>query len=198
MRYQGRIIEWNDDRGFGFITRNGADDRVFVHISAFTAIARRPRLGDIVTYEQSQDERGRAQAKQVGFAASTAAPAPATVHRGPSGPRAGRQRPLQARRSRARAWPWLGLALFAVLGGLGIFNWRDSLEQVAATVTASRIGPPAAATSTFHCEGKTHCSQMSSCDEARFYLRNCPNTEMDGDGDGIPCESQWCGHSLVW
>lgn len=45
----------------------------------------------------------------------------------------------------------------------------------------------------FHCEGKTRCSQMSSCAEATFYLNNCPGTEMDGDGDGIPCESQHCG-----
>lgn len=44
----------------------------------------------------------------------------------------------------------------------------------------------------FHCQGKTRCSQMSSCAEAMFYIENCPNTEMDGDGDGIPCERQWC------
>ncbi|MEY4590115.1 MAG: hypothetical protein RL497_2191 [Pseudomonadota bacterium] len=45
----------------------------------------------------------------------------------------------------------------------------------------------------FKCEGKTYCSQMSSCDEARFYLNNCPGTKMDGDNDRIPCEEQWCG-----
>ncbi|MFN2513735.1 MAG: excalibur calcium-binding domain-containing protein, partial [Pyrinomonadaceae bacterium] len=33
----------------------------------------------------------------------------------------------------------------------------------------------------------------SSCEEATFYIQNCPGTEMDGDGDGVPCESQWCG-----
>lgn len=46
----------------------------------------------------------------------------------------------------------------------------------------------------FKCEGKTHCSQMSSCEEATFYIKNCPDTKMDGDRDGIPCESQWCQH----
>jgi hypothetical protein len=46
----------------------------------------------------------------------------------------------------------------------------------------------------FRCEGKTHCSQMASCAEATFYLKNCPGTKMDGDNDGIPCESQYCGH----
>jgi hypothetical protein len=33
---------------------------------------------------------------------------------------------------------------------------------------------------------------MSSCEEAKFFLLNCPGTKMDGDGDGIPCEQQWC------
>ncbi|MDF3883094.1 excalibur calcium-binding domain-containing protein [Cupriavidus basilensis] len=33
-----------------------------------------------------------------------------------------------------------------------------------------------------------HCSQMTSCEEARFYLRSCPGVKIDGDGDGIPCE----------
>jgi len=53
---------------------------------------------------------------------------------------------------------------------------------------------PAPSQTQFRCEGKTRCSQMSSCEEAKFYSRNCPGTEMDGDGDGVPCESQWCGH----
>ncbi len=45
----------------------------------------------------------------------------------------------------------------------------------------------------FSCDGREYCSQMTSCDEARFFLENCPNVKMDGDNDGIPCESQWCG-----
>lgn len=44
----------------------------------------------------------------------------------------------------------------------------------------------------YSCSGKQHCSQMSSCEEAKFYINNCPNTKMDGDNDGIPCERQLC------
>jgi len=44
----------------------------------------------------------------------------------------------------------------------------------------------------FSCDGKVYCSEMSSCDEAKFYLRNCLGVKIDGDGDGVPCESQWC------
>jgi len=32
---------------------------------------------------------------------------------------------------------------------------------------------------------------MSSYEEALFYQRNCPGTQMDGDHDGIPCEQQF-------
>ena len=47
--------------------------------------------------------------------------------------------------------------------------------------------------SIFLCDGRTRCSQMTSCSEATGFLRNCPNSQMDGDGDGVPCERQWCG-----
>jgi len=33
---------------------------------------------------------------------------------------------------------------------------------------------------------------MTSCDEATYFLRNCPGVEMDGNRDGVPCEQQWC------
>lgn len=46
----------------------------------------------------------------------------------------------------------------------------------------------------YKCSGKIYCSEMTSCAEAKFYLRNCPGTKMDGDNDGIPCEKQWCGN----
>ena len=44
----------------------------------------------------------------------------------------------------------------------------------------------------FQCDGRVHCSEMTSCEEARYFLRNCPGVKMDGDGDGVPCERQWC------
>ena len=46
---------------------------------------------------------------------------------------------------------------------------------------------------TMRCDGRTHCSEMRSCEEAVFFLNNCPSTKMDGDLDGVPCEKQWCG-----
>ncbi len=39
------------------------------------------------------------------------------------------------------------------------------------------------------CGKKRYCSQMVSCDEARFYLTQCRVKTLDKDGDGVPCES---------
>jgi len=44
----------------------------------------------------------------------------------------------------------------------------------------------------YECDGRQYCSQMTSCEEARFFLENCPNPKMDGNNDGVPCERQWC------
>jgi endonuclease YncB( thermonuclease family) len=42
------------------------------------------------------------------------------------------------------------------------------------------------------CDGRTYCTQMTSCEEATWFLRNCPSAKMDGNKDGVPCEKQWC------
>ena len=41
----------------------------------------------------------------------------------------------------------------------------------------------------YACGSKHHCRQMDSCAEAKFYLTNCSVKTMDGDQDGVPCES---------
>lgn len=95
-------------------------------------------------------------------------------------------------------------------------GWPDFMQRSSSPVitNASILSTPAAApasfkphtnspapTTSFRCDGRQHCSQMSSYDEAVFFLRNCPNTKMDGDGDGIPCERQfgrWCRIGIYW
>jgi uncharacterized membrane protein YsdA (DUF1294 family)/cold shock CspA family protein len=68
MRYVGRITEWNDDRGFGFVTPNGGEDRAFVHIKAFEHASSRPAAGMLISYELLKDDKGRFNAKGVRFA----------------------------------------------------------------------------------------------------------------------------------
>ena len=44
----------------------------------------------------------------------------------------------------------------------------------------------------FNCDGRQHCAQMTSCAEATYFNNYCPDTKMDGNYDGVPCEQQWC------
>jgi hypothetical protein len=73
-------------------------------------------------------------------------------------------------------------------------------QRRAAAASAPAATPRAAAQAPVvapigsRCDGRRHCSQMRSCEEARYFLANCPGVMMDGDGDGVPCEEQWCGH----
>ena len=39
------------------------------------------------------------------------------------------------------------------------------------------------------CGTKNHCTEMSSCAEARYFLNECGLESLDADGDGTPCES---------
>ena len=89
---------------------------------------------------------------------------------------------------------WLLIAAAAWAGWRHFFAPQPTPfvpSLVTSTPTSTRVLPAPA--QTFQCDGRQHCSQMRSCEEATFFIRNCPNTKMDGDNDGVPCESQWCG-----
>lgn len=67
MRLKGRICDWRDDKGFGFIEPDGGGARVFAHIKGFANRERRPQNGAQVTYLAGTDERGRACAAKIAF-----------------------------------------------------------------------------------------------------------------------------------
>jgi hypothetical protein len=94
------------------------------------------------------------------------------------------------------------LVTVLVLAGLGWFVWREfkqDLQEKTAALENTRSLTESArkkqtTSSSFSCDGRTYCSQMTSCAEAKYFLANCPGVKMDneGHGDGIPCERQWC------
>jgi uncharacterized membrane protein YsdA (DUF1294 family)/cold shock CspA family protein len=67
MRDQGRLTQWDDDKGFGFVTPDKGGLRAFVHIRAFSYRHRRPRNGDVITYQLTWDPKGRPRAENVLF-----------------------------------------------------------------------------------------------------------------------------------
>jgi uncharacterized membrane protein YsdA (DUF1294 family)/cold shock CspA family protein len=68
MRYQGKIIKWNDEKGFGFVVPKGGSQSVFVHVRAFSNRQRRPVVDATINYELESDAQGRCCAVNVRYA----------------------------------------------------------------------------------------------------------------------------------
>ncbi|TBW40553.1 excalibur calcium-binding domain-containing protein [Azotobacter chroococcum] len=87
------------------------------------------------------------------------------------------------------------LIIYALIAFAGwqYYQKNFALTQIDTSSAPQEYQPPATAitqpTERFSCDGRQHCSQMHSRAEAEYFLRNCPNTKMDGDHDGIPCEN---------
>jgi hypothetical protein len=93
-----------------------------------------------------------------------------------------------------------------IVAALGLVAWlaytrvvdpsaNESRPQSASGTDDASEFLSAESAAVFTCDGRTHCSQMTSCAEAEYFLKHCPGVEMDGNNDGEPCESQWCGNS---
>lgn len=93
----------------------------------------------------------------------------------------------------------IAIIIIVVVGWYGNYYFGGySYEQLSA-IAEDAIGANkgsniefASDSGQFKCDGRIYCSQMTSCKEATFFIRNCPGTKMDGNNDGIPCEKQWC------
>ena len=189
MALSGKLRSWNDDRGFGFIAPRDGGRELFVHISSFPRDGSRPTVGETLFYELGRGKDGKPQAVR---AYRQALGSPSTYRRTQAAV------PPQNSRTRSPVNALIGLALLVALGALGYakYNQHVARSQPNAAVASQEATGLGALSSRYRCDGRTHCSQMTSCSEARFFLENCPGTRMDGNHDGVPCEQQWCTSSF--
>lgn len=67
-------------------------------------------------------------------------------------------------------------------------DWRAERRSVQKAPPMQRLLQ--LASQNWSCSPRRTCSQIGSCDEARWYLQNCSwGGKLDRDNDGIPCES---------
>ena len=74
------------------------------------------------------------------------------------------------------------------------WDWRHKTcatasAPAARAPTALTAAPTSAASGGFTCAGKRYCREMTSCEEAKFYLNTCGVRSLDGNKDGVPCET---------
>ncbi|MEH6649075.1 MAG: cold shock domain-containing protein [Motiliproteus sp.] len=62
---KGKVIQWKDDKGFGFIQPDDGSEKLFFHVSSVKTNARRPQVGDNVLYQSMRDTQQRLKAKGV-------------------------------------------------------------------------------------------------------------------------------------
>lgn len=66
-RLKGKLIKWNEDKGFGFISPNGGGENIFIHKSVFSNRSRIPQINDVITFVISKDNQGRYCAAEATF-----------------------------------------------------------------------------------------------------------------------------------
>ena len=184
MRTNGKLVKWNDDRGFGFVSDGSRE--IFVHISAFPRDGHCPELNEVISFEVEIGLNGKQRAVKVMCSARQGTQIP---------PRSAPP-PTRSSFRGARSHSALGASLLVlIVMTVGIFAY----SKFQGSPSSALMGPakvptslPAKPSVSYKCDERTMCSQMTSCAEAEFFLRNCPNTQIDGNNDGEPCEQQWC------
>lgn len=185
MRFDGTLGTWNDDRGFGFVVPAQGGQEIFVHISSFALDGRRPLFHEPLSFEIELDKKGQKRAVRIRRPAmSPLGPQHLTYSQPP-------------RRTRSAFSKWVAMALLIAVSGYGYMQYSKRVIAYTPANTGESLLRPAARTqqpvlTSHRCDGRKHCSQMTSCAEATFFLKNCPSVKMDRDHDGIACEEQWC------
>ncbi len=195
-RFEGTLKKWDVERGFGFVVAEQGGQDVFVHVSAFPRDGHQPIVGEPLSFEMERDRDGRKRAVRVQRPGISQPVTPVRSKNAKERETARRKRPVHAN-SRTSLSFGTGLIVFLLLSSLGgyAYNQYTRTHERSAPLQAGRVpqdGQSVQPRSSFQCDGRQHCSQMTSCFEAKFFLENCPGVKMDGDNDGIPCEQGLC------
>jgi uncharacterized membrane protein YsdA (DUF1294 family)/cold shock CspA family protein len=153
MRTTGKLIQWDDAKGYGFIAPDGGGPKRFVHIKAFGLRARRPFIGERLSYLPGEDAQGKPRALKVQSLEPRPAPAAA-----PARPSVASRPALQG----ASLWLIPGFALLVLVThlafGLPHWLWGCYLAMSLATFIvyvgdkrAARLQQWRVAEGTLHC-----------------------------------------------
>ncbi len=64
-RVTANLVEWKDDKGYGFARQPGGTERIFVHVKAFDSSGPRPKKGDELELDIVAGRNGKPAAENV-------------------------------------------------------------------------------------------------------------------------------------
>jgi cold shock CspA family protein len=196
MLHQGKLQDWDPVTGMGFVKQDKAGPAIRISSSGFRKTPETLQNGDTIFFQIDIDAQDQPKAVLAYKAGQHSAPTSVVLK--PALPLLPLQHVLSAVVT-VFIIAWLGyqsLYLFNAEAALPQDLPQQQIEHQPEPGDAEQpLWPPipTRSVSQFSCEGKQRCPQMQSCEEAVFYLQNCPDVAIDGDHDGIPCEQQWCG-----
>jgi len=196
---KGVLFTWKDEKGFGFILPENGGEDVFIHISEFSKLSRRPKEGDIIYYHLKTSQKGKYTAYHAiieGVKSATTGHSKSRNHSVSTNAKKPKRLSRKSTPKKMSFWNIIAVMMvFFMIFVYGISKMSSPPPQIEVPQIESpqiETSPLSSQSQKYHCAGKIHCSEMYSCEEARYYLR-CPNVKIDGDGDGKPCE-QRCGY----
>ena len=195
MFTEGIVKTYNEEKGFGFIQIEDQKKDLFFHIKDFPNKQQLPQIGEKLKFRIVSDNSGKMKAENIiRLDLKVKEINNISTHRTSYRPKV---KPKEKKFNFISLL--IGLVIFSIfltilLPFLSDIYQRETLKrQVAepANRASSSMNTNTNVTSKYSCDGRVHCSQMRSYDEAVFFINNCPGTKMDGDGDGDPCEGQF-------
>ena len=170
--YRGQLTKWDSTKGFGFIKSPDLNNDTFIHISALKHMNRKPKQCDFIHFDIEQ-HKGKTRATNARIEGVKIA------------------LPIRIPKSYK---PRSNNKLFYIVLIIGIiaFVFQRLNRSVNLEKLDNQLIPQPIVVITpqhFSCDGRQHCSQMNSRAEAEFFITYCPDTKMDGDHDGVPCEN---------
>jgi len=79
--------------------------------------------------------------------------------------------------------------VYAKANNKGLWSPSTCNGELKAATQAQTTTTSQSSTTFGACGTKATCSQMTSCEEAKYFLNTCGVIKLDGDSDGTPCES---------
>lgn len=190
---RGQLISWNDSKGFGFIKSESFERDMFIHISSLKSMSRKPKTNDFIYFDVEKQPDGKSKATNCRIEGVLALKQTSKSN-------------SYKKKSSSVASNFFSITVVVVLILFGYQRLGSKVDRYTPSTNSEpqiveqfrytsspnvepQIIEKTYPISSFSCDGRQHCSQMNSRAEAVYFIRHCPNTKMDGDRDGIPCEN---------